>query len=77
MSDTAHALAAHGHDFFRFALHQSQRTRDALLARDWSAAQQQRFVHYAQASLQAQQALEAADTLDFEDWRVRYMAAEK
>jgi len=73
-----HALRAeHGNDFFRFAHHQSQRAASALLALPWSDAQQQRFARIAHESLQAQQTLEAADSTDFEAWRVRYMDAHK
>ncbi|MBV8250941.1 MAG: glutamate--cysteine ligase, partial [Comamonas sp.] len=56
-----------------FMTAQSAKARDALLAMPWSAAQQTRFEQMSEASVAAQAALEAADTLTFEEWRQRYM----
>ncbi len=60
--------------FSAFSLQQSIAARDAILAQPWSEQQQAHFVALANESLAAQKALEAADTLSFEDWRQRYMA---
>ena len=68
------AVAAQGNNFSAFALHQAQATRDALMAQPWQAAQQQHFAALAEESIAAQKAIEAADTLAFEDWRQRYLA---
>ncbi|MEX8195080.1 glutamate--cysteine ligase [Comamonas guangdongensis] len=59
--------------FIDFMTAQSAKARDALLAMPWSAAQQARFEQMSEASVAAQAALEAADTLTFEEWRQRYM----
>ena len=59
--------------FIDFMTAQSAKARDALLAMPWSAAQQTRFEQMSEASVAAQAALEAADTLTFEEWRQRYM----
>ena len=67
----------HHNSFTAFSQEQSVSARDTLLARPWSAAQQARFAALASESIAAQQALEAADTLPFEEWRQRYMAAEE
>ncbi|MFN3376928.1 MAG: glutamate--cysteine ligase [Burkholderiaceae bacterium] len=66
----------HGNRFESFALAQSRRAADALLALPWSAEQQARFEAMAEQSWAAQRAIEAADTLPFEAWRQQYMAVE-
>ena len=70
-------MAAQGNSFNAFALQQSVRARDALLQQPWPAAQQQHFEALARESIAAQKAIEAADTLAFEDWRQRYVAVEE
>ena len=74
---SAHVLAEltqqHGADATAFALAHSQSARAQLLARPWTEAQQQRYEQLAAESIAAQQAIEDADTLAFEDWRQRYM----
>ena len=72
----AQMAAQHDNSFSAFTLHQSTLARDALIALPWSEAQQAASAAQAQASLAAQQAIEAADTLDFEAWRQQYMAAQ-
>ena len=67
-------VEAHDSSFLAFALAQSLRARDTLLALPWTPEQQARAEAQAQESLAAQQAREAADTLPFEEWRQRYMA---
>ena len=70
----AELRAQHGDNFGAFALHHSAAARDHLLALPWSDAQQQQFTEWAEQSLAAQKAIEAADTLPFEAWRAQYMA---
>ncbi|MDA8521430.1 glutamate--cysteine ligase [Acidovorax sp. NCPPB 4044] len=70
----ARMAEAHGQSFTHFALTQSAAARDALVGLPWSGAQQARYERMAAESLAEQKAIEAADTLDFETWRERYMA---
>ena len=62
--------------FANFTLARSEQARDSLLALPWSQAQQQRFEQWSAQSVQEQRDIEAADTLSFEEWRLRYMAPE-
>ena len=64
----------HSNDFTAFARAYSQSARDVLLAQPWTQAQQQRYATLAAQSLADQRAIEAADTLPFEQWREQYMA---
>ena len=66
---------AHDHSFIAFTLAQSQHANSALLNLPWSAAQQARQTALAETSVAAKKAIEASDTLDFEEWRQHYMAA--
>ena len=63
----------YGGDFTAFACAYSQSARDVLMAQPWAEAQQQRYERLAQESLANQRAIEAADTLPFEEWRQQYM----
>jgi glutamate--cysteine ligase len=63
----------YGDSFNAFALAHSQVARDALLALPWSDARQQHYEALAAQSLIEQRAIEAADTLPFEQWRKRFM----
>ncbi|NMM77451.1 glutamate--cysteine ligase [Acidovorax sp. SRB_24] len=72
----AQMARAHGNSFTGFALGQSERARDALLALPWSAEQQAHHAALAEQSLAAQKAIEDGDTLPFEEWRQHYMAAQ-
>ena len=63
----------HGDSFEQFGLTQSLWARDHLLNLPWTQAQQAKFEDMAAQSVQAQQAIEAADTGTFEEWRQRYM----
>lgn len=65
----------HANSFEGFAFRQSELARDALLALPWSAEQQARYLAMSEESIAAQKAIEAADTLPFEEWREQYMAA--
>ena len=67
---------AHGHSFSAFSLSQSLAARDALMERPWQDDQQAQFEAMAQQSLSDQQAIEAADSLPFEEWRQRYLSPE-
>jgi glutamate--cysteine ligase len=72
----ARMAAVHGNNFSAFSTSHSAMAREALLALPWSAAQQQRFDALASQSLAQQQAIEAADTLPFEEWRLQYMSSQ-
>jgi glutamate--cysteine ligase len=64
----------HERSFLEFVRARSQATRDDLLARPWDAAQQARYEAMAQTSVQEQAAIEAADTMPFEEFRKLYVA---
>lgn len=70
-------VQSHQHSFEAFARQQSMAARDALLSLPWTAEQQARYVAMADESIAAQKAIEAADTLPFEEWREQYMAVEQ
>ena len=74
---SAHVLkeltGAYDNRFIDFMTMQSAKARDALLAMPWTAEQQARYEQMSQESVTAQQAIEAADTMTFEEWRQRYM----
>ena len=58
------------------SLSQSLAARDALMEQPWQDDQQAQFEAMAQQSLSDQQAIEAADSLPFEEWRQRYLSPE-
>ena len=62
-----------GNSFIDFTLAHSQQTRSKLLALPFSGAQQARFAALSEKSLQDQRAIEAADTLSFEEYRQQYI----
>ena len=70
-------VQSHQHSFEAFARQQSMAARDALLSLPWTAEQQARYLAMADESIAAQKAIEAADTLPFEEWREQYMAVEQ
>ena len=70
-------MGEHRHSFEAFARQQSVQARDALLALPWTTEQQARYLAMADASIAAQKAIEAADTLPFEEWREQYMAVKE
>ena len=74
---SAHVLkeltGAYDNRFIDFMTTLSAKARDALLAMPWTAEQQARYEQMSQESVTAQQAIEAADTMTFEEWRQRYM----
>ena len=66
--------AAHDNSFVRFVSAQSLQTQQALLSLPWSPEQQAQFEAMAQASLQEQTNIEAADTQSFEAFRQNYVS---
>ena len=67
----------HGDSFVAFARAQSVATRDHLLSLPWDAAAQARFEAMSAQSVADQKAIEAADTLPFEQYRQMYVSAER
>jgi glutamate--cysteine ligase len=56
---------------------QSEQIRNHLLALPWAAEQQAAFEAMARESVERQRAIEAADTVDFESFRIAYLAPER
>ena len=75
---SAQVLAAmaseHENSFVGFVRQQSLQTREALLALPFSNAQQAAFEAESAQSVQDQRAIEAADTLPFEQYREQYVS---
>jgi glutamate--cysteine ligase len=69
--------SADGCAYTAFVRERSMRAQAELLALPWSAQLQARFEREAQESLDAQAALEAADTLSFEEFRQDYVSARR
>ena len=69
-------MQSHQHRLEAFARQQSMAARDALLALPWTAEPQAHYVTMADEWIVVQKAIEAADTLPFEEWRQHYMAAQ-
>jgi glutamate--cysteine ligase len=78
---SARVLAAMQADFGQrytaFVRAQSEQTREQLSAQPLSEAERQRFVQEAADSITRRQAIEAADTGDFESWRLAYLAPDR
>jgi glutamate--cysteine ligase len=78
---SARALAHMGSDFgssyTAFVRAQSNQTRAHLMALPWSAQQQAAFEALSRESLEQRLAIEAADTVDFETFRLAYLAPER
>jgi len=72
-----HMVQGHANSFESFARQQSIAARDALLALPWTDDQQARYLAMADESIAAQKAIEAADTLPFEEWREQYMSVKE
>lgn len=70
-------MHAYGDSYRDFVLARSRRHRDALMALPFPAAEEERFAQLAAASLVEQKAIEAADTLPFDEYRKRYLAVER
>ena len=72
-----HAMARnHENAFVRFALIESTLHKSALQHRELAREVRERFARLAQESILEQRELEAADDLDFETFRQRYLAAD-
>jgi glutamate--cysteine ligase len=69
--------AADGCAYTAFVRQRSEQARAALLAQPWSLEQQGLFDDEAQASLDRQRAIEAADTVPFETFRQDYVSARR
>ncbi len=78
---SARALATIEADFNKsytaFIRAQAEQTRNQLLAQPWSAAQQAAFEAMTQQSFERRAALEAADHMSFEEFRLAYLDADK
>ena len=78
---SARVLSAMATDFdnsyVRFTRAHSQRTKDALLRLPFSREAEARFRGLAQHSIEEQKRIEAADNVAFEDYRQRYLSAER
>jgi glutamate--cysteine ligase len=78
---SARVLAAMHSDFADsytgFIKSQAAQTRLLLLAAPWAPEQQARYERLAQASIEQRNAVEAADTVDFETFRQAYLAPER
>ena len=69
------AMAAdHGDSFTGFVRARSESTRQALLLRPFAAEDHARFVQASADSIEAQKAIEAADTMPFEIYRQQYVS---
>ena len=72
-----HAMARnHGNSHVRFTLAESLSHRGSLLGIPLKAEVEDRFARLAKESLEKQRRIEAADTLDFETYRQRYLNPE-
>jgi glutamate--cysteine ligase len=78
---SARVLAAmsreHGESYTRFACEQSRRHHAALKALPFPPGVAADFDRKARESLEKQKAVEAADTLPFEEWRRQYLSRDK
>ncbi len=70
-------MRGHGDSYRDFILAQSRRHRDALAAMPFPDVEKERFAQMAAASLAEQKAIEAADTVPFEEFRKQYLAVER
>jgi glutamate--cysteine ligase len=63
-----------GGSYTAFIRAQAEQTRNHMLALPWSAAHQAAFEALARVSVEKRQAIEAADTVDFETFRQAYLS---
>ncbi|MFZ3121283.1 MAG: hypothetical protein WA159_23555, partial [Variovorax sp.] len=63
-----------GHSFTDFARARSEAARQALLTQPFAPEDQARFVQASAESIEAQKAIEAADTMPFEIYRQQYVS---
>jgi glutamate--cysteine ligase len=73
----AKMAAEHGNSYTRFALERSRAHAESLRDLPLPAEAASRFARLAAASLADQQAIEAADAVDFETWRREYLSPER
>ena len=73
----AHMVSDFGSSYTAFVRAQSNQTRAHLMALPWSAEQQAAFETLSRESLEQRRAIEAADTVDFETFRLAYLAPER
>ena len=66
-----------GGQYTAFMRAQAERVHTSLLALPWTAAQQAAFERMAAASQAERAAIEAADTVDFESYRLAYLSPER
>jgi glutamate--cysteine ligase len=72
------SMAKHfDNSYVRFIQAQSEQTKNTLLRRPLPSAIEARFRNLAQESIEAQQRLEAADTMPFEGYRETYLSTER
>jgi glutamate--cysteine ligase len=78
---SSRALATMQRDFggshTNFMRAQSEQTRNHLMALPWTAEQQSAFETMARVSVDKRKAIEAADEVDFETFRLAYLAPER
>ena len=67
----------HGGSYLRFVLAESLAHRGSLLGMPLPPAVEDAFAELARASLEKQRETEAADRIDFETWRRRYLDPQK
>jgi glutamate--cysteine ligase len=67
----------YGDSYREFVLAQSRRHRDTLMEMPFSPTEEDRFAQLAAQSIAEQKAIEAADTLPFEEYRKTYLAVER
>jgi glutamate--cysteine ligase len=73
----AHMASDFGSSYTAFVRAQSNQTRANLMALPWQAEQQVAFETLSRESLEQRHAIEAADTVDFETFRLAYLAPER
>jgi glutamate--cysteine ligase len=64
----------HDNSYLRFALVKSRAYRDEILAAEFAAETETRFVRLAAESIAERREIEAQDTISFEIWRQQYLA---
>ncbi|MET0335251.1 MAG: glutamate--cysteine ligase [Rhizobacter sp.] len=81
LTPSARVLAAMAqdfqHSFPKFTLAQSRQTQAGLLALPFPPEQAQHFAQLARSSIEAQKAIEAADTMPFEIYRQQYLSPQR
>jgi glutamate--cysteine ligase len=64
----------HENSFVAFIRERSRQTRDEMLAQPLGPERNEDFERMTQTSIEAQKAIEAADTLPFEQYREKYVS---